>query len=264
MERLLVFGRLIPQCGRVLIASQYFPSFSFHAIMRSLLKASCVHSEPLMGAPYHARCHDSRLWSRRSPERPLDALKCVAADRDTRCPGACGRSRPIRRHPSRLGAIVLMLVIFVSPLCALSSAAVFGAGIAPRIFGRRRSTSSRTGLCATAHGLAVSPTLVLVAAHAVILWLMAYTGALCMGPRQRACLLADADFAAWKRLAVVADDLVPAQSGPTLVALAATMGQMGLPGGLIVFAPRPLIPCTSPARQPGGSRSSPTSNLPVC
>ena len=101
-------------------------------------------------------------------------------------------------------AIVLMLVIFVSPLCALSSAlfsarvlhhVLLIAAVAPLLalaFPLRRAGSPP--LARACRGTCGHP---LALAHA---------GTLCMGPRQRACLLADADFAAWKRLAVVAGD----------------------------------------------------------
>jgi putative membrane protein len=87
-----------------------------------------------------------------------------------------------------------------------------------------------------------SPSLfVLVAAHAVILWLWHTPGPYAWGLASvpaywlmQTSLLGSA-WLLWRTI------LAP-PSGPTLVALAATIGQMGLLGALIVFAPRPLYP----------------------
>src|ERR1700733_9020108 len=161
-----------------------------------------------MRALCHARCHDSLLRSWRPAERPLDSLECgPAADRDTRCPGACGWSRPVRRRPGRLGGDRAdARYLRLAALCVVLGA-VFGPGVASRIVGRRRSTSSRAGLSATTHGLAAT----LRAGRGTCdhPLAMAHTGALCLGPRQRACLLADADFVARKRLAALAGDPSP-------------------------------------------------------
>ena len=160
------------------------------------------------------------------------------------------------------GAIALMVIIFVSPLCALSSAlfsarvlhhVLLIAAVAPLLalaFPQRRTGSRaarRAGRGACGHPVA-----------------LACAGALCLGPRQRAGLLADAGLAAWKRLADVAGDpRAAAQPGPALVALAATIGQMGLLGAVIVFASGPLyLRFISRARRLGDSRRSPTSNWP--
>lgn len=138
------------------------------------------------------------------------------------------------------GAIALMLVIFVSPLCALSSAlfsvrvlhhVLLVAAVAPLLavaFPHRRMGSL--------------PLFTLVAVHAVILWLW-------HAPRPYAWGLASVSAywlmqtsllgSAWLLWRAI---LAPAQSGPKLVALATTIGQMGLLGALIVFAPRPLYP----------------------
>src|SRR5262249_45862713 len=84
------------------------------------------------------------------------------------------------------------------------------------------------------------PIVVLVAAHAVILWLWhtpgLYTWGLTSIPAywlMQISLLGSA----WLLCGGV---LAPAQSGPALIALVATIAQMGLLGALIVFAPRPL------------------------
>ena len=142
------------------------------------------------------------LWTRWNLDPLLIAVLAVLAV-------ALGRGR---RSDTRAGwaAIGLMVVIFVSPLCALSSALFSGrvlhhvlliAAVAPLLalaFPQRRTGSP--------------PLAVLVAAHAVILWLWHAPGTLCLGPCERAGLLADAGFAAWQRLAAVAGDPGAARS----------------------------------------------------
>ncbi|WP_266182318.1 cytochrome c oxidase assembly protein [Dyella humicola] len=137
------------------------------------------------------------------------------------------------------GAIALMFVIFVSPLCALSSALfsarvlhhmLLVAGVAPllaRAFPQRRASPV--------------PLAVLVAAHAVILWLWhapgPYTWGLASVPAywlMQLSLLGSA-WLMWR--AILAPSL---QTGPALLALATTIGQMGLLGAIIVFAGEPL------------------------
>src|ERR1700692_4926528 len=137
------------------------------------------------------------------------------------------------------GAIVLMLVIFVSPLCAMSSAlfsvrvlhhVLLIAAVAPLLalaFPQRRAGAPSF--------------VVLVVAHAVILWLWHTPGPYAWGLASvpaywlmQISLLGSA-WLLWRAILAPA-----AQSGLALVALAATIGQMGLLGALIVFAPRPL------------------------
>jgi len=146
-----------------------------------------------------------------------------------------------RSSDTRAGwaAIVLLLVIFASPVCALSSAlfsvrvlhhVLLIAAVAPLLalaFPRRRASA---------------PIVMLVAAHAVILWLWHAPGAYARGLASvpaywlmQTSLLGSA-WLLWRAI------LAPAQSGPALVALVATIGQMGLLGALVVFAPRPLYP----------------------
>jgi putative membrane protein len=139
------------------------------------------------------------------------------------------------------GAIVLMLVIFVSPLCALSSAlfsvrvlhhVLLIAAVAPLLaqaFPQRRAGAASL--------------VVLVVAHAVILWLWHTPGPYAWGLASvpaywlmQISLLGSA-WLLWRAILAPA-----AQSGLALVALVATIGQMGLLGALIVFAPRPLYP----------------------
>ena len=133
----------------------------------------------------------------------------------------------------------LLLIVFVSPLCALSSAlfsartihhVVVIAAIAPILalaFPQRRP--------------ARLPLSVLVAAHAIILWLWhlppIYAWGLATVPAywlMQGSLVGSA-WLMWRAIVSPA-----AQPGPALVALGATAGQMGLLGALIVFASRPL------------------------
>ncbi len=135
-------------------------------------------------------------------------------------------------------AIGLMLIIFVSPLCAMSSAlfsvrvlhhVLLIAAVAPLLalaFPQRRMSSL--------------PIAVLVAIHAAVLWLWhapgLYTWGLASVPAywlMQISLLGSA-WLPWRAI------LAPTQPGAALMALAGTIGQMGLLGALIVFAPRPL------------------------
>jgi putative membrane protein len=136
-------------------------------------------------------------------------------------------------------AIALMLVVFVSPLCALSSAlfsarvlhhVLLVAAVAPLLavaFPQRRAGSP--------------PLVAVVVAHAVILWLWHAPGPYAWGLASvpaywlmQISLLASA-WLMWRAILAPA-----AQPGPALVGLVATVGQMGLLGALIVFASRPL------------------------
>ncbi len=102
-------------------------------------------------------------------------------------------------------------------------------------------------------GARASPPLaVLVAVHAVILWLWHAPGPYAWGLASvpaywlmQVSLLGSA-WLMWR--AILAP---PTQSGPALLALVATIGQMGLLGALIVFAPRRFIRCISRARRLG-------------
>ena len=151
-------------------------------------------------------------------------------------PIALGRSAA---PPRTVGvAIGLMLVIFVSPFCALSSA-LFSARVLHHVI----LISAVAPLLAIAypaqrHSLPLAP---LVVIHAVILWLWhtpgAYVWGLATVPAywlMQVSLLGSA-WLMWRAV------LAPAsRPGAALMALAATIGQMGLLGALIVFAPRPL------------------------
>ena len=137
-----------------------------------------------------------------------------------------------------VAALGLMFVIFVSPFCALSSA-LFSARVLHHVI----LVSAVAPLLAIAfpargHSLPLAP---LVVNHAVILWLWHTPGAYAWGLAtvpaywlMQISLLGSA-WLMWRAV------LSPAsQPGAALMALAATIGQMGLLGALIVFAPRPL------------------------
>jgi putative membrane protein len=144
-----------------------------------------------------------------------------------------------RSSDARAGwaAIALMVVIFVSPLCALSSAlfsarvlhhVLLVAAVAPLLalaFPLQRATSL--------------PLAALVGTNAVILWLWHAPGPYAWGLASvpaywvmQISLLGSA-WLMWRAI-------LASESGLALVALVATIGQMGLLGALIVFAPEPL------------------------
>ena len=137
------------------------------------------------------------------------------------------------------GAIALMAVVFVSPLCALSSA-LFSARVIHHVL----LVAAVAPLLALAFPLrrAGSPPLsMLAAAHAVILWLWHVPGPYSWGLAtvpgywlMQGSLLGSG-WLMWRAI------LAPTgRPGPALLALVATVGQMGLLGALIVFASRPL------------------------
>lgn len=151
---------------------------------------------------------------------------------------ALGYSRNAR---AGWAAIALLLVVFVSPLCALASAlfsarvlhhVLLIAGVAPLLavaFPLRRMGSP--------------PLAALVGANAIILWVWhaptVYAWGLATVPAywlMQATLLGSS-WLLWRAI------LQPAtEPGAALFALATTIAQMGLLGALIVFAPRPLYP----------------------
>jgi len=148
----------------------------------------------------------------------------------------CGRSNNAR---AGYGAVAFMVVTFVSPLCALASAL-----FAARVFHHIILVAAVAPLLAFAFPLrrfGTPPLAALVVAHMVILWLWHAPGPYAWGLASVAAywlmqssLMASGWFL-WRGI------LAPeAQPGPALVALAATVGQMGLLGALIVFASRPL------------------------
>ena len=152
--------------------------------------------------------------------------------------GARGRSVDAR---AGWGAIALRFVVFVSPLCALSSA-LFSARVLHHVL----LVSAVAPLLALAFPQRTAgpvPLALLVAFHAVMMWLWHAPGPYAWGLASvpaywlmQASLLGSA-WLLWRAV------LSPAtHPGPALVALAVTIGQMGLLGALIVFAAVPLYP----------------------
>lgn len=171
------------------------------------------------------------VWSRWNFDPWLIAALAVLALAVAR-----GRSNDVR---AGFGAVLLLAIVFVSPLCALASALfsvrvlhhiILVAAIAPLLasaFPFRRMGSPPLG--------------VLAVAQAVILWLWhapgPYGWGLASVPAywlmQGSLLLISWFF--WR--GIFAPEARP---GPAVVALIATVAQMGLLGALIVFAARPL------------------------
>ena len=147
-----------------------------------------------------------------------------------------------RSSDARAGwaAIALMIVIFVSPLCALSSA-LFSARVLHHVLlDCRRGAAPGTGLPAAAPRLRCR-SLRWSRTNAVILWLWHAPGPYAWGLASlpayglmQVSLLGSA----WLMWRAILSPATP--SGAALVALVATIGQMGLLGALIVFAPVPL------------------------
>ena len=137
------------------------------------------------------------------------------------------------------GAIALMVLIFVSPLCALASA-LFAVRVLHHVL-LIAAVAPLLALAFPLRRLGSPPLVVLVGVHAVILWLWHAPGLYAWGLASvpaywlmQASLLGSA-WLLWRAILTPA-----AQPGPALVALVATIGQMGLLGALIVFAPQPL------------------------
>jgi putative membrane protein len=136
-------------------------------------------------------------------------------------------------------AIALMIVIFVSPFCALSSA-LFSARVLHHVL----LVAAVAPLLALAFPLQRAgslPLAALVGTNAVILWLWHAPGPYAWGLASvpAYCLmqvsLLGSAWLMWR--AILAPATPP---GAALIALVATIGQMGLLGALIVFAPGPL------------------------
>ncbi len=136
-------------------------------------------------------------------------------------------------------AIVLMALVFVSPLCALSSA-LFSARVLHHVL----LIAAVAPLLARAFPLSRLPSpplALLVALNAVVLWLWHAPGPYAWGLSSvPAYWLMQASLlgAAWLLWRAVLAPAAP--TGAALFALGVTVGQMGLLGALLVFAPRPL------------------------
>jgi putative membrane protein len=171
------------------------------------------------------------VWTRWNLDLPLMAILAALA-----LLVGCGRSS---NTGAGWSAIALLALLFISPFCALTSAlfsarvlhhVVLIAAVAPLLalaFPRRRAGRL--------------PLAIVVAAQAAILWLWHAPGAYAWGLASvpaywlmQGSLLGSA-WLMWRAV------LAPAtQSGAALVALVATIAQMGLLGALILFAPGPL------------------------
>jgi putative membrane protein len=136
-------------------------------------------------------------------------------------------------------ALAVLFVVFVSPLCALASA-LFAARVLHHVL-LVAAVAPLLALALPAPRLPSMPLGLLVAVHAVLLWLWhapgAYTWGLASVPAywlMQLSLLGSA----WLLWRAVLSPRTPV--GAALVALVATIAQMGLLGAVIVFAPRPL------------------------
>jgi putative membrane protein len=142
---------------------------------------------------------------------------------------------------SRAGwaALLLMATIFISPLCALSSA-LFSARVLHHVL-LIAAVAPLLALAIPLRRMPSVPLAALVGLHTIILWIWhmpaPYEWGLASVPAywlMQASLLVSA-WLLWR--AIFAST---AQLGAALFALVGTIGQMGLLAALIVFAPRPL------------------------
>jgi putative membrane protein len=136
-------------------------------------------------------------------------------------------------------ALGLMVLIFVSPLCALSSA-LFSARVLHHVL-LIAGVAPLLALAFPARRMSSLPLSLLVGVHAVILWLWHAPGPYGWGLASvpaywlmQLSLLGSA-WLLWRGIFMRA-----AEPGPALIALVATVVQMGLLGAVIVFASQPL------------------------
>lgn len=136
-------------------------------------------------------------------------------------------------------SLLLMMTIFNSPFCALSSA-LFSARVLHHVL-VIAAVAPLLALAFPVRRMPSPPLAALVGLHTIILWVWhmpaPYGWGLASVPAywlMQASLLVSA-WLLWR--AIFGSTAHP---GAALVALAATVGQMGLLAALIVFAPRPL------------------------
>ena len=152
----------------------------------------------------------------------------------------CVARRATNKHAG-WAAIALMAVVFISPLCALSSA-LFSVRVLHHVI----LVSAAAPLLALAfpqRRAGVVPLALLVAAHAVALWVWHAPGPYAWGLATVAgywLMQVTLLGSAWWMWRAILSNTTP--NGSALVALAVTVGQMGLLGALIVFASVPLYP----------------------
>lgn len=147
---------------------------------------------------------------------------------------AAGRSADAR---AGWAALALMVLVFVSPLCALASA-LFSARVLHHVL-LIAAVAPLLARAFPAPRLPAPSLAALVGLQAVVLWIWhapaVYTWGLASVPAywlMQATLLGSA-WALWR-------GILAGPPGPALLALVATVAQMGLLGALIVFAPQPL------------------------
>lgn len=156
------------------------------------------------------------------------------------------RTRHDGRARTALGvALALLIVVFISPLCALASA-LFSARVAHHVLLIAAvapllalAMSARRPLGHTTLTLSLTP---IALVHAIILWIWhipaPYRFALSsdVGYWLMQVSLLGSAYALWRAV------LSPATaSGAAILALLGTLFQMGLLGALLVFAPRALF-----------------------
>lgn len=134
------------------------------------------------------------------------------------------------------GAVVWLLVLFVSPLCALTTA-LFSARATHHIL-LVAIVCPMLALAFPARG--PGPVALLAAIHALVLWFwhLPSVYAAAIGPAwlywtMQFSLLASGVLL-WRAI------LAGPHLGPSLLALGGTITQMGMLGALLTFAPRPL------------------------
>src|SRR5258708_7042327 len=156
-----------------------------------------------------------------------------------------------RSSDARAGwaAIALMVVIFVSPLCALSSAL-----FSVRVLHHVLLVAAVAPLLALAFPLRRAPALPLaplVGTSAVILWLWHAPGPYAWGLASvpAYCLMQVSLLgSAWLMWRAVLAPPPPSGAGP--VRLLPPVGQIGLPRALILLPPPPPVPGPSPCAAP--------------
>jgi len=147
-------------------------------------------------------------------------------------------TRAERKRPG-WAAIALLAFVFISPLCALSSA-LFSARVLHHVI-LISAVAPLLVLAFPPPRQGIVPLPLLVAAHAIVLWTWHAPGPYAWGLStvpgywfMQLTLLGSA-WLMWRAI------LAPTtHAGPSLIALAVTVGQMGLLGALLVFASGPL------------------------
>lgn len=170
------------------------------------------------------------LWARWNVDPVLMAVLVAMA-----LAVVLGRCKDVR---AGWGALALLIVVFISPLCALSSA-LFSARVLHHVL-LIAGVAPLLALAFPVRRLGSPSLAMLVGIHAVVLWLWHAPAAYAWGLESvpaywlmQLTLLGSA-WLLWRGV------LSRGSQGGALLALVATIGQMGLLGALIVFAPQPL------------------------